>query len=130
GAIFFHCASVSNGPDRAIGPPSALLTLLIPHFTKLNHSHFRGLSWVMQQLLGIAFLVYSKISGAAFRNGLPPWLQLQRPALASQRGFVGVGGRRHLHADKSFVTAYDECAFRGFQQSPRVGHLNFAFVQC
>jgi hypothetical protein len=52
GAIFFHCASVSNGPDRAIGPPSALLTLLIPHFTKLNHSHFRGLSWVMQQLLG------------------------------------------------------------------------------
>src|SRR6516162_3506509 len=44
GAIFFHCASVSNGPDRAIGPPSALLTLLIPHFTKLNHSHFRGLS--------------------------------------------------------------------------------------
>jgi hypothetical protein len=51
GAIFFHCASVSNGPDRAIGPPSALLTLLIPHFTQLNHSHFRGLSWVMQQLL-------------------------------------------------------------------------------
>ena len=51
GAIFFHCASVSNGPDRAIGPPSALLTLLIPHFSKLNHSHFRGLSRVMQQLL-------------------------------------------------------------------------------
>lgn len=51
GAIFFHRASVSNGPDRAIGPPSALLTLLIPHFTKLNHSHFRGLSSVMQQLL-------------------------------------------------------------------------------
>jgi hypothetical protein len=43
GAIFFHCASVSNGPDRAIGP-TALLTLLIPHFTKLNHSHFKGLS--------------------------------------------------------------------------------------
>ena len=51
GAIFFHCASVSNGPDRAIGPPSALLTLLIPHFPKLNHSHFRGLSRVVQQLL-------------------------------------------------------------------------------
>jgi hypothetical protein len=51
GAIFFHCASVSNGPDRAIGPPSALLTLLISHFTKLNHSHFKGLSRVMQQLL-------------------------------------------------------------------------------
>src|SRR5579859_3501870 len=51
GAIFFHCASVNNGAHRAIGPPSALLTLLIPHFTKLNHSHFTGLSWVMQQLL-------------------------------------------------------------------------------
>src|SRR5580658_5470816 len=51
GAIFFHCASVSNGPDRAIGPPSALLPPLIPHFTKLNHSHFRGLSQVVQQLL-------------------------------------------------------------------------------
>jgi len=44
GAIFFHCASVSNGPDRAIGPPSALLTLLISHFTKFNHNHFKGLS--------------------------------------------------------------------------------------
>src|ERR1700681_2580296 len=51
GAIFSHCASVSNGPDRAIGPPSALLTLLISHFTKLNHRHFRGLSQVVQQLL-------------------------------------------------------------------------------
>jgi hypothetical protein len=54
GAIFFHCASVSNGPDRAIGPPSALLTLLISHFQKFNHSHFNGLSQVVQQLLGSA----------------------------------------------------------------------------
>ena len=37
GAIFCHCASVSNGRDRAIGPPSALLTLLISHFAKYNH---------------------------------------------------------------------------------------------
>src|SRR5271157_5416739 len=51
GAIFFHCASASNETDRAIGPPVALLTSLIPHFGKLNHSHFRGLYWVMQQLL-------------------------------------------------------------------------------
>src|ERR1700730_16161698 len=51
GAIFFHCASVSNGPDRAIDPPSALLTLLIPHSTKLNHSHFNALSQVVQRLL-------------------------------------------------------------------------------
>src|SRR6266568_4233470 len=41
GAIFFHCASVSNGPDRAIDPPSALLTLLIPHFAKRNHCLFK-----------------------------------------------------------------------------------------
>jgi hypothetical protein len=52
GAIFFHCASLSNGPDRAIGPPSALLTLLISHFQKFNHNHFYGLSQVVQQLLG------------------------------------------------------------------------------
>src|SRR5271169_4586694 len=54
GAIFFHCVSVSNGPDRAIHPPLALLTLLISHFQKLNHSHFKGLSTVVQQPLGIA----------------------------------------------------------------------------
>jgi len=53
GAIFFHCASLSNGPDRAINPPSALLTLLIPQFTKFNHNHFAGLSQVVQQLLEI-----------------------------------------------------------------------------
>src|SRR5213594_3358100 len=47
GAIFFHCDSVSNGPDRAIGPPSALLTLLIAHSGKLNHHSFKHLSWVM-----------------------------------------------------------------------------------
>jgi hypothetical protein len=51
GAIFFHCASVSNGPDRAIRPPSALLTLLISYFRQLNHSHLKGLSTVVQQLL-------------------------------------------------------------------------------
>jgi len=51
GAIFFHCASVSNGPDRAIGPPSALLTFLISNFPILNHSHFNGLFKVVQQLL-------------------------------------------------------------------------------
>jgi hypothetical protein len=51
GAIFFHCASVSNGADRAIGPPSALLTLLISYFRILNHSHFNGLFKVVQQLL-------------------------------------------------------------------------------
>jgi hypothetical protein len=51
GAIFCHCASVSNGRDRAIGPPSALLTPLIPYFPELNHSCFKVLSAVMQQLL-------------------------------------------------------------------------------
>src|SRR6267378_166225 len=43
GAIFFHCASLSNGPDRAIGPPSALLSLLISHLRKLNYLLFRSL---------------------------------------------------------------------------------------
>jgi hypothetical protein len=43
GAIFCHCASVSNGPDRAIGPPSALLILLISHFRKLNYLLFKTL---------------------------------------------------------------------------------------
>src|SRR5712671_2723314 len=52
GAIFFHCTSVSNGPDRAIGPPSALLTLLMHCFGKHNHHLFRPLYQVMQQLLG------------------------------------------------------------------------------
>src|SRR5713101_4953430 len=52
GAIFFHCASVSNGLDRAIGPPSALLTLLMHCFGKHNHHLFRPLYQVMQQLLG------------------------------------------------------------------------------
>jgi hypothetical protein len=53
GAIFFHCASLSNGPDRAICPPSALLTFLISHFQRINHSHFNGLSKVVQQLLEV-----------------------------------------------------------------------------
>jgi hypothetical protein len=51
GAIFFHCASVNNGADRAIDPPSALLPSLISHLQKFNYSHFRTLYWVMQQLL-------------------------------------------------------------------------------
>jgi hypothetical protein len=51
GAIFFHCASVSNGPDRAIGPPLALPTLLMHCFGKHNYHLFRPLYQVMQQLL-------------------------------------------------------------------------------
>jgi hypothetical protein len=44
GAIFFHCASVNNGPLRAIDPPSALLILFIRHFAKHNHPVLKGLS--------------------------------------------------------------------------------------
>jgi len=62
GAIFFHCASVSNGPDRAIDPPLALLTLLIPHFKKLNHSHFNALSKVVQQLLAILLMLWGAVT--------------------------------------------------------------------
>jgi hypothetical protein len=54
GAIFFHGASVSNAPGRAIGPPSALLTFLMPHLRKSNHLHFSRLYWVVQQLLDIS----------------------------------------------------------------------------
>ena len=43
GAIFCHCASVSNEPDRAIGPPSALLILLISHLRKFNYPLFKTL---------------------------------------------------------------------------------------
>jgi hypothetical protein len=83
GAILFHCASVSNGPDRAIHPPSALLTLLISHFLKFNHSHFYGLSKVVQQLLvnslaasGIKVLIVCQLPGrhsskcSAFRRAV------------------------------------------------------------
>jgi len=69
GAIFFHCASVSNRPDRAIGPPSALLTLLISYFQKLNHHHFNGLSTVVQQLLVKAGL--ARVFPRKPRNGAP-----------------------------------------------------------
>jgi hypothetical protein len=51
GVIFFHCALLSKGTDRAIRPSSALLSLLISHFQKLNHNHLNGLSQVVQQLL-------------------------------------------------------------------------------
>jgi hypothetical protein len=57
GAIFCHCASVSNGRDRAISPPSALLKRLIPHSQKLNHRHFKRLYCVVQQLLDKIFLL-------------------------------------------------------------------------
>jgi len=43
GAIFCHCASVSNAPDRAIGPPRALLILLISHLRKFNYLLFKTL---------------------------------------------------------------------------------------
>ncbi|HVB58041.1 MAG TPA: hypothetical protein VNE63_16655, partial [Candidatus Acidoferrales bacterium] len=65
------CASVSNSPDRAIGPPSALLTLLISHFQKLNQHHFNGLSTVVQQLL----VIYSIIS---FSNTTPSFQNLSQ----------------------------------------------------
>ena len=65
GAIFFHCASVSNGPHRAIDPPAALLALLIHHFVKHNHRHLNSLYWVVQQLLELAVLQGKHIRFAA-----------------------------------------------------------------
>jgi len=77
GAIFFHCASVSNGPDRAIGPPSALLTLLISHFHKFNHSHFNHLSQVVQQLLVLI---------CAWSGGMDKASAIAQNAICSRRG--------------------------------------------
>jgi hypothetical protein len=57
GAIFFHCASVSHGPDRAtclrrqVGPPSALLTPFMLPLREPDHRHFRALYGVVQQRL-------------------------------------------------------------------------------
>jgi hypothetical protein len=66
GAIFFHCASVSNGPVRAIDPPSALLILFIRHFAKHNHPVLKGLYWVMQQLL----VFYRNVGQRKARSGV------------------------------------------------------------
>jgi hypothetical protein len=75
--IFFHCTSVSNGPDRASGPPSALLTLLIPHRRELNYHLFRNLYWVMQQLL------VSRVQGC---NALQDWAPRPGRIRASRAG--------------------------------------------
>src|SRR4029077_19895143 len=78
----FHCASVSNGPHRAIGPFSALLTFLISHFRILNHSHFNGFFRVVQQLLVILAYVTQQIA---------------KRVRISERPFLSVGQPRLLH---------------------------------
>jgi len=52
GRIFSHWASVNNRPYRAIGPPSALLTMLIAPFGRTNYCKIRTLYPVLKQLLG------------------------------------------------------------------------------
>ena len=56
GRIFSHWASVNSRPYRAIGPPSALLSLLIAHFGRTNYSKITTLYPVLKQLL-VCFLV-------------------------------------------------------------------------
>ncbi len=51
GRIFSHWASVNNRPYRAIGPPLALLPLLMPHLGKPNHCKIRALYPVVKLLL-------------------------------------------------------------------------------
>jgi hypothetical protein len=51
GRIFSHWASVNSRPYRAIGPPSALLTLFISHFRQLNYLRIQALHPVLKQLL-------------------------------------------------------------------------------
>src|SRR5712692_1650795 len=107
GAIFFHCDSVSNGPDRAIGPPSALLTLLIAHSGKLNHHSFKHLSWVMQQLLVKLFrlvgcmgfhrlVVYKASPGHAWATGYSAGNHRSIKAMGKPRrtGVLGVSETR------------------------------------
>ena len=52
GRIFSHWASVNSRPYRAIGPPSALLPLLIAHFGRTNYCKITTLYPVLKQLLG------------------------------------------------------------------------------
>src|SRR5437879_2786110 len=86
GAIFFHCASVSNGPARAIDPPAALLTLLIHDFAKLNHHLLNSLYWVVQQLLGSqSCLSTSSLSCCPFSSGC---CCIQRSASTISVGYV------------------------------------------
>ncbi len=78
------CASVSNGPDRAIGPPSALLASVIPHFPKPNHCHFKSLSRVVQQLLVelVYFEAFGDIRAAIAREKqIKGWLRARKIAL-------------------------------------------------
>jgi hypothetical protein len=51
GRIFSHWASVNSRPYRAIGPPSALLPLLIAHFGRTNYCKITPLYPVLKQLL-------------------------------------------------------------------------------
>lgn len=51
GRIFSHWASVNRPPYRAIGPPSALLTLFISYFRQLNYLRIQALHPVLKQLL-------------------------------------------------------------------------------
>jgi hypothetical protein len=51
GRIFSHWASVNSRLYRAIGPPSALLTLLIAHLGRNNYCKITILYPVLKQLL-------------------------------------------------------------------------------
>ena len=51
GRIISHWASVSSRPYRAIGPPSALLPLLIAYFGRTNYCKITALYPVLKQLL-------------------------------------------------------------------------------
>ena len=53
GRIFPHWASVNSRPYRAIGPPSALLPLLIAHFEGANYCKITTLYLVLKQVVVI-----------------------------------------------------------------------------
>src|SRR6185437_3874422 len=55
GWIFFHWASVSRRPYRAIGPPLALLPSFIAHFQRTKHHSFSAFYPVLKQALVICY---------------------------------------------------------------------------
>jgi hypothetical protein len=68
GRIFSHWASVNRRPYRAIGPPSALLSLLIAHFGRTNYSKITTLYPVLKQLLARNTVRFAQLTPFAERR--------------------------------------------------------------
>jgi hypothetical protein len=101
GAILVYCASVNNGPDRAIDLPLALLTMLITHSLFLNQHNSNYLSRVTQQLL-----VFSESAGNVRTRGFASSASIRAlcPCSPNQRGNYGLlAGAARLAATLSIT---------------------------